>query len=159
MFCINFFHKNTQVVNSRAYKKKPAIWRRRRCPDCKQIFTTVERPSLANGVNVWREDGSKTAFNLGKLIISISAAFSHDSERGKIQALELAQTAEDILASDYPLITTGDIEAVVHQVLKRFDELAAVQYAARHGLIVSAKRRGRPSIVSPAQPTRQSPSR
>jgi hypothetical protein len=48
-----------------------------------------------------------------------------------------------------------------HAVLKKFDEVAAIQYAAKHQLIVSVatKRRGRPSLVSPVRPSGVSPSR
>ncbi len=72
----------------------------------------------------------------------------------------LAQTVEQTLSTGYGIITPEDIAAVTHQSLRRFDELAAVQYAAKHRLIASARRRGRPSL-SPSErvpPTDVSPS-
>lgn len=107
---------------------------------------------------MWGPADRKSYFNIGRLTISIAEAFSHDLEHGKNQALRLAYTVESILASDYAVITTADIEAVTHQILRRYDELAAIQYAAKHQLIVSARRPGRPSIVAPVQPSRRSPS-
>jgi len=161
MFCVNCFHKTTNVVNSRSRKKHPSVWRRRKCPACNTIFTTIERPSLQDNRPVSLQDGTTTAFNLGKLLISIASAFMHDSEKASCDALWLAQSVEDTLSTEYAIITPEDIAAVTHQTLKRFDELAAVQYAARHQLIVSARRRGRPSLL-PAQrkrPADEPPSR
>jgi len=149
MFCINCFHENTSVTNSRPHKKQPIVWRRRTCSKCQTAFTTHERPSLANTTLVHRPSGKPDSFNLGKLVISISEAFSHAPDAGKREALWLAYTVETTLATQIKNITPEDIEAVTHQVLKRFDELAAVQYGAKHQLIVSVRRRGRPSLVSP----------
>lgn len=102
-------------------------------------------------MTVHRLSGAPDSFNLGKLIISISEAFSHAPEAGKREALWLAHTVEATLATQMKIITPEDIEVVAHQVLKQFDELAAVQYGAKHQLIISIRRRGRPSLVSPAQ--------
>lgn len=93
-------------------------------------------------------------FNIGRLIISIAQAFSHDTKKASYDALWLAQTVEIRLSSDYTVITPDDIAAVTHQILKSFDELAAVQYAARHRLIASIRRRGRPSFSPPERSPR-----
>ena len=146
MFCVNCFHKSTSVINSRPHKKQPAVWRRRKCPTCGQTFTTFERPSLADNKSIHLPSGKTDEFNLGKLIISISRAFTHSPEGASYDALWLAQTVEDTLSTEYKVITPEDIEVVTHQTLKRFDELAAVQYAAQHHLISSTRRRGRPSL-------------
>jgi transcriptional repressor NrdR len=160
MFCVNCFHTNTKVTNSRPSKKQPSIWRRRTCPNCGTVFTTYERPSLAENKPIHLPSGQEDTFNLGKLIISIAQAFTHDPDAASYHALWLAQTVEDTLSSQRENITPEDIEAVTHNVLKRFDELAAVQYAARHQLITSTKRRpGRPSLHERGPRTGQSPSR
>lgn len=159
MFCINCFHPTTHVVNSRPHKKQPSVWRRRSCTKCHTTFTTYERPSLADNKQVTLPSGSTDTFNLGKLVISIASAFTHRPEEAKYDALWLAQTVEDILSTEYSVIIPDDIAAVTHQTLKQFDELAAVQYAARHGLIASARKRGRPSLSERAPRNRESPSR
>lgn len=151
MFCINCFSKKTKVGNSRPHKKTPSIWRRRSCPRCHISFTTVERPSLAENKPISLPGGLSDTFSLGRLTISIAAAFTHNPKKAQYDSLWLAQTVEDILSTDYTVITPEDITAVTHQVLKRFDELAAVQYAAKHQLITMTRRRGRPSL-SPAEP-------
>jgi transcriptional regulator NrdR family protein len=146
MFCINCFHPSTAVSNSRPNKKQPQIWRRRTCPKCQIVFTTYERPSLADNKPVSLPDGSRDTFNLGKLILSIASAFSHAPKEASYNSLWLAQTVEDTLSTERQVITPEDIEATTHQVLKKFDELAAIQYAAKHHLISSTRKRGRPSL-------------
>lgn len=151
MLCINCFYTKTDTINSRSHKKQSSVWRRRKCPKCSTVFTTVERPSLTDNKKISLSNGRSEPFNLGKLILSIAAAFSHDQQKSAYDSLWLAQTVEQILSSQYPVITPDDIAATTHQVLKKYDELAAVQYAAKHGLIATTRRRGRPSISSVAR--------
>jgi transcriptional repressor NrdR len=159
MFCINCFHTNTSVSNSRPNKKQPQVWRRRTCPVCHSAFTTYERPSLADNKPIALTDGSTDTFNLGRLILSISKAFTHSPNDARYNSLWLAQTVEDTLSTQRETITPEDIEAMTHQVLKKFDELAAVQYAAQHQLISSTRKRGRPSLREHGPRSRESPSR
>jgi transcriptional regulator NrdR family protein len=159
MFCINCFHKNTAVANSRPNKKQPQIWRRRYCTTCNTTFTTYERPSLAENKPVLLSSGKTDTFNLGRLIISIAQAFTHSPNEARCSALGLAQTVENILSTEQEVVTPEDISATTHAVLKRFDEIAAIQYAARHQLISSVKRRGRPSLREHAPRIDELPSR
>jgi transcriptional regulator NrdR family protein len=160
MFCINCFHPKTQVVNSRGKKKQPFIWRRRFCPNCQMIFTTHETPSLAESAKVYRALNKTEDFNLGRLTLSIAQAFTHSETSAKLHALDLAQTVEISLSTQVEVLTPEEIATSTHTVLKRFDELAALQYAAKHHLIVSTRqRRGRPSTAWRGQPTDESPSR
>ena len=158
MFCINCFSPSTSVTNSRPNKKHPLIWRRRYCKQCGVTFTTHERPALTENQKINTLKGM-VDFNLGKLIISIARAFTHSSKDAQYASYWLAQTIEGELSTQRQSITTNDIEAITHQVLKRFDELAAVQYAAQHHMITLVKRRGRPSFAWHEQPTDESPSR
>lgn len=154
MFCINCFHKNTAVTNSRPNKKQPQTWRRRHCAQCGTTFTTYERPSLAENKPIMLQSGKSDTFNLGRLILSIAKAFTHAPEEARYNALWLAQTVEDTLSTEREVVTLGDIEAATHSTLKSFDEVAAMQYALQHHLISSTKRRrGRPSLAWRGQPT------
>lgn len=153
MFCIYCFSPNTKVTNSRPSKKQPTIWRRRKCVKCAFIFTTYERPSLSENTKISLPSKKEDTFNPGKLTISIAKAFTHNPEEGVRNAFWLAQTVEDILSTQYKAITPEDIEAETYSVLKRIDELAAIQYAAQHGLITSMRRRGRPSLRERGQRT------
>lgn len=126
------------------------------------VFSTLERPSLAENTPVYLSGGGDEPFNLGQLIVSIADAFSHKPTEGKKYALWLAQTVETTLSTQHPTaLTPEDIEVTTHAVLKNFDQVAAIQYGAKHRLIVSVatRRRGRPSLVSPARPSGASLSR
>lgn len=146
MFCVNCFHPTTSVVNSRPNKNQSSVWRRRKCPHCDTTFTTYERPALAENKKVHLADGKDEKFNLGKLTLSIAKAFSHAPKEAQYHSLYLAQTVEDTLSSQREALTPDDIAATTHQILKRYDEMAAMQYAIQHTLITSTRRRGRPSL-------------
>lgn len=150
MICIYCFHVKTSVSNSRPHKKQPQNWRRRTCTACHKTFTTYERPS-SDELLVRRPDDATEGFNLGKLIQSIARASQHNKKQAAYDSLHLARTVELTLIttanSDYS-VTPATISEVTHTVLKRYDELAAMQYAMQHGLIVSVRRRGRPSTTA-----------
>lgn len=152
MICVNCFHGKTKVTNSRPHKKNPGTWRRRNCPDCGITFTTYEKPALDDSVTVHYpgEGGKKglsAAFSLSKLTLSVAASFPHDAVTRQLHSLSLAETVEQLLISQVKQPSVDDIAATTHQVLKRFDELAALQYAAAHGLVEATRsRRGRPSV-------------
>ena len=146
MICINSFNDSTKVLNSRPSTKKPLVWRRRQGIKSGIIFTTYERPALAENKPIRTSQGDNDTFNLGRLILSIAASFSHNQHAAKYDSLWLAQTVEDTLSMTPDDTLSPELIAhTTHHTLKRFDELAAVQYAAKHHLITSIRRRGRPS--------------
>lgn len=150
MICIYCFHVKTKVVNSRPHKKQPQNWRRRQCLKCEGIFTTYERPS-SDELTVQSDSSAKEAFNLGKLAQSIARASMHNQQQAEYDSLFLAQTVELVLLQRGGAgknIAAQQIAEDTYDVLKRFDELAAMQYAMQHGLIVSVRRRGRPSTTA-----------
>jgi transcriptional repressor NrdR len=148
MICINCFHGKTRVTNSRPHKKTAGTWRRRQCQNnaCGTTFTTYEKPALDDSVLI-HYGSSSASFSLSKLTLSIAASFSHDQAARQLHSLPLAETVEQLLISQVKQPSADDVAATTHQVLKRFDELAALQYAASHGLVAATrKRRGRPSV-------------
>ncbi len=151
MICVNCFHGKTKVTNSRSHKKKSGTWRRRQCESCGNVFTTYEKPALDESVTIHysgtNNSGVSAPFSLSKLTLSIAASFSHDQVARQLHSLPLAETVEQLLITEVRQPSADDITATTHQVLKRFDELAALQYAAAHGLVeTTRRRRGRPSI-------------
>lgn len=154
MICVNCFHGKTKVTNSRPHKKTAGTWRRRQCLNtaCGITFTTYEKPALDDSVSVHypgrgAASESSAPFSLSKLTLSIAASFAHDPAARQLHSLPLAETVEQLLISQVRQPSVDDIAATTHQVLKRFDELAALQYAAGHGLVAATRsRRGRPSI-------------
>lgn len=146
MISINSDDKQTKVINSRPHKNRPLVWRRRQGSTSGAAFTTYERPSLAENKPVELENG-QDVFNLGRLILSIAAAFDHDRHAAKYDSLWLAQTVEDQLSIEKTTLTPKRIAQITYKTLQSFDQLAAVQYAAKHRLISTVRRRGRPSVV------------
>jgi len=151
MICVNCFHGKTKVTNSRSHKKKSGTWRRRQCESCGNVFTTYEKPALDESVTIHysgtNNSGVSAPFSLSNLTVSIAASFSHDQVARQLHSLPLAETVEQLLITEVRQPSADDITATTHQVLKRFDELAALQYAAAHGLVeTTRRRRGRPSI-------------
>jgi transcriptional regulator NrdR family protein len=155
MICVNCFHGKTKVTNSRPHKKSAGTWRRRQCqnPSCRLTFTTYEKPALDDSIAVHYASGAgsksdvSAPFSLSKLTLSIAASFTHDPTARQLHSLPLAETVEQLLISQVRTPSADDIAATTHQVLKRFDELAALQYAAGHGLVEATRsRRGRPSV-------------
>jgi transcriptional repressor NrdR len=150
MICINCFHAKTSVINSRPHKKESGTWRRRTCPNCGTTFTTYEKPALDASILIHYPAGHtkvRAPFSLSKLTLSIAASFSHDAVTRQLHSLSLAETVEQLLIREVRQPSVEDIAATTHQVLKRFDELAALHYAADHGLVeTTRKRRGRPSL-------------
>lgn len=153
MICVNCFHKKTKVTNSRPHKKSAGTWRRRQCLNttCNLTFTTYEKPALDESILVHygsnKSIKTSAPFSLSKLTLSIAASFTHDTAARQLHSLPLAETVEQLLISQVRQPSADDIAATTHQVLKRFDELAALQYAAGHGLVAATRsRRGRPSL-------------
>jgi len=153
MICVNCFHAKTKVANSRPHKKSAGTWRRRQClnPSCGKTFTTYEKPALDDSISIHygprKSPESSAPFSLSKLTLSIAASFSHDAVARQLHSLSLAETVEQLLISQVRTPSADDIAATTHHVLKRFDELHALQYSAGHGLVeITRNRRGRPSI-------------
>lgn len=147
MISLNSSNESTRVINSRPSKTKPVVWRRRQGLKSAVTFTTYERPSLAENKPIIIDLHTTDTFNLGRLILSIAQSFGHNEHAAQYESLWLAQTVEESLSMDPAPLTTIAISEMTYEVLKRFDELAAVQYAAKHHLISTTKKRGRPSLA------------
>jgi hypothetical protein len=64
---------------------------------------------------------------------------------------EIAKTIEVACISSINngILTTDQIRQHAHTTLHRYDPVAALQYGAQHGMIMSARRqRGRPSTIA-----------
>lgn len=142
MLCIYCHNQTTEVTNSRPHKKEPSVWRRRRCTHCDAYFTTQEKPVFSDSVWVIAaKTGAKSPFYQGKLVASIAKSFAHDEPRGAINALPLSDTIISMLLFENASVSTAQICALTHTVLKRFDPSAALQYALSHHLEAAPARR------------------
>lgn len=149
MICVYCLSQKTSTPNSRPHKKTPQVWRRRHCSTCGHTFTTYERPSLED-IPFQNNDGRPIRFSPGKLIVSIHRALVRIQDAADA-SYELARTVEQRLITRYDVslpLTVSAIADETYHTLRQFDELSALQYGAQHGIIVSTRRRGRPSTTA-----------
>lgn len=131
MVCI-FCSGETQVINSRHQKRPNHVWRRRKCLDCHQIFTTTEAAALDRSFSFVSAD-HKQPFIQELLFLSLYNSLRHRST-ALSDANGLCQT---VLGKLLPQVKDGslqrqDIIKTSHEVLKRFDRAAAISYLAFH---------------------------
>lgn len=151
MICLNCSQKDTQVKNSRSSAGTAQIWRRRACRHCGAVFTTYETPDSSTLKIVEPDEKKEDDFSLGNLTISIYKVLPNDNDRvTRDHALWLAKTIENkLVRRKSRRVLRSELKKLIYETLKDFDEMAAMQYGIKHGLISSLKRRGRPSFSLP----------
>lgn len=130
MFCINCGQKTTQVINSRQKTKIPRVWRRRRCTQCHFVFTTYEGIAL-DQLKVTSAEGNVDDFSHVVLLMSIARCFKR-SHSNVETAEALCRTIEAKLLKDGQKTSPEAICEVSYGVLKHFDRIVSLQYAAHH---------------------------
>lgn len=127
MRCPYCRHEKTRVIDT-SHDSRGGIRRRRVCTNCKERFSTYERPILATPLLIKR-DGTREEFSRDKLMGGIRVACAKrpvaaaDIERmvGEIEA-ELQQLGK----AEVPSRLVGDR---VIRKLKELDEVAYIRYA------------------------------
>ena len=132
MVCI-YCGSRTSVTNSRPQKRLNRTWRRRECQNCHAVFTSVEAADLSGSIVVRHAHSPVQPFNRDKLFVSLYRALGH-RKTAVDDAGALCDTivAKLLHGEAQASISPADIVKTAHTVLKRFDEAAAVQYAAYH---------------------------
>ena len=134
MVCLYCGSKLT-VSNSRPQKRSNSVWRRRACPSCKAVFTSVE--SIDPTTNLMFQATTKhiEPFSRDKLYISVYEACRH-RKTATTDARALSDTViTQLLGAKYSAtIRRHHVVTVTIGVLERFDRAAAIQYAAYHPL-------------------------
>ena len=122
----------TDVINSRLQKQSNAVWRRRRCKKCKDVFTTIESISLEQALLFELSGANLTPFNRDNLFISIFECLRHrDSQIS--DATHLTNTIiSKLLLLKSASIKRSDVIRASTEVLCHFDKAACVQYTALH---------------------------
>lgn len=122
----------TEVTNSRLQKRNNQIWRRRRCLECKSIFTTHESVYLPAIFSVKRGRLIEP-FTPDRLLSEIMYVL-----RDKPKAYEDAKELNAVIirntlkkAAD-GLISPQEISLEASKVLKRFNKQAWLRYQAEH---------------------------
>lgn len=130
MICIKCGSQKTRITNSRHGKKSASTWRRRQCKECKYIYTTYEEPALDQIKVV--SDKSSAPFSHAKLMISLAGCFEHTPTSRAEKTEALSKTIETKLINSGNETSPQTICEASYGVLKHFDRLASVQYAAKH---------------------------
>jgi transcriptional repressor NrdR len=127
MRCPYCKHEGSRVVDT-SHDARGGVRRRRECENCRQRFSTYERPILATPLIV-KQDGTREEFDRDKLIrgIRISCAkrpvSAADIERlvGEIEATLQAMGRAEVSSR-----VVGDM---VIAGLKALDQIAYIRYA------------------------------
>lgn len=134
MVCIYCGNK-TDVANSRPQKRHNKVWRRRHCPSCGAIFTSIEAAALSESLVVAKKSSKPgyQPFQRDKLFLSVYRSCQH-----RKHAVADATALTDTILGHLPaisrdgLVDRAALKATALSVLQRFDNAAAVHYAAFH---------------------------
>lgn len=119
----------TEVYNSRATHFGTQIWRRRRCGNCHEAFTTYEAPDLGF-LAVKKQSGKSEPYSRAKLFASIAKACA-GLPRPQTTVDAVTDTIEaKILDRQERTITSRAIAKVALTTLKHFHTAAFVRYLA-----------------------------
>lgn len=133
--------EKSKVYNSRATKNSTTKWRRRRCLECNNVYTTQETCDL---YSIWRvkKTNSLLPYSKLKLLFSIMRSCDHKINNDKI-SLYITEIAEEDLycvsAKTSCIITNTDISQAVLKALMSFDKIAYIKYASHHNLPICDK--------------------
>ena len=123
--------KDSSVVNSRAQKRTNSVWRRRKCDSCNAIWTSVERSELHT---IWRvsKGGHLLVFRPETLLISLYEALKH-RKTADIDAKYVCDTViQKLSAKHIAVLPQALITKTSHDILRRYDKVAAAVYNATH---------------------------
>ena len=120
---------NDKVVDSRSSTDGTAIRRRRECQECHRRYTTYETIE-DGGVRVVKKDGSREAFNRGKLLGGVMKA----CEKRPVSTQLLEEEVDAIEAEINRLfdreVNSRFIGEQVMAHLRRVDQVAYVRFAS-----------------------------
>jgi transcriptional repressor NrdR len=132
MVCIQCGEK-TQVINSRAQKRRNHVWRRRQCANCGTVFTTEEQVDYSGSIVVANKIGTLQPFSRDKLFLSIHRSCQH-----RPTALaDAAGLTDTVITRLTPLLQDGTVDRTqiirtIQVALTRFDTAASTHYTAFH---------------------------
>ncbi|MCC6956085.1 MAG: transcriptional repressor NrdR [Anaerolineales bacterium] len=127
MRCPYCKNQNSRVIDT-TRDSRGGVRRRRECEDCKQRFSTYERPILATPLLI-KQDGTREEFDREKLIrgIRISCA-KRPVSAADIERLvgEIESTLQAMGRAEVSSRVVGDM---VIAGLKELDQIAYIRYA------------------------------
>lgn len=134
MVCLYCASKLT-VSNSRPQRRTNTIWRRRACPNCQAIFTSIEQINPTDTLLFQTALGTVEPFSRDVLFISVHDALKHR----KTAVNDATHLTDTIIKQILPenraaTLLRVDVVARAAAILARFDKAAGVHYQAYHPL-------------------------
>jgi transcriptional repressor NrdR len=131
MKCPYCREENTEVYNSRVTKFGTQIWRRRRCQNCHEAFTTYEAPDLGF-LKVIKKSGQKQRYSRAKLYSGVYGAFlSIPSKETTVDAVTDTIEAK-LLDTKERELSSSQIAHITLVTLKHFNTAAFMRFLAYH---------------------------
>lgn len=123
---------NNEVYNTRTTRFGTQTWRRRRCLECDNSFTTYEQPDL-KFLKILGDTSKKTVpYSQATLFSSIYISFTGSNAKpSTIDAVTDNVEAKLLDLQDHT-ITTQQITEIVLATLKHFDSAAFLRYLSDH---------------------------
>lgn len=119
----------TEVYNTRPTHSGGQIWRRRRCQNCHEAFTTYEAADLGF-LKVVKKSGKKERYSRAKLYSGIYGAFlSIPRKETTVDAVTDTVEAK-LLDTRQRELPTDQIAAIVLSTLKHFNLAAFMRFLA-----------------------------
>jgi transcriptional repressor NrdR len=119
----------TDVFNTRTTKFGSQIWRRRKCLNCGETFTTYERADLGF-IKIIKKGGRKQRYSRAKLYSGIYGAFlSIPAKETTVDGVTDTIEAK-ILDTKKRELTSQEVARIVLTTLKHFNTAAFVRYLA-----------------------------
>ncbi len=129
MKCIYCGFPSTAVTNSRKTRSSSQTWRRRKCGDCEQIFSTYEKPDLSS-LTIQSARNSASPYQRFVLTTSILAVFELNKGH-KVDIDALIDTIElKLVRLSQNTITSQQLAYLVLATLKPVDVSAYMRYLA-----------------------------
>ena len=122
---------NTEIYNSRTTRFGSQTWRRRRCTDCGQTFTTYEAVDLSGLLRVDGPAGQRR-YSRARLYASLLAVLGPRAN-DPATAEAIADTVEaKLLDLQHRTVSRQQIVDNVLSTLKHLDSSAFLRYLAAH---------------------------
>jgi transcriptional repressor NrdR len=128
--------RSTEVYNTRTTKFENQIWRRRRCQNCHEAFTTYEAPDLGF-IKVIKKTGKKERYSRAKLYSGLYGAFLSISQKENTVDAVTDTIEAKLLDRRESVISSHDIARIVLITLKHFNTAAFLRYLAYQTDLVS----------------------
>jgi len=136
MKCPYCRHPDTEVYNSRSTKFETQIWRRRRCQNCHESFTTYEAPDLGF-LKVIKKSGRRERYSRAKLYSGIYGAFLSIPQKETTVDAVTDTVESKLLDTRKRIIPTHEMADIVLSTLKHFNTAAFVRFLAYHADLAS----------------------